>query len=55
VPALARALHAVISRPDLARTMAQRSRRVGQSLVWPRIGLRLGGLIDEISGRTLTR
>jgi polysaccharide biosynthesis protein PslF len=52
VPALARALHAVISRPELAKTMAQRSRRVGQSLVWSRIGLRLGGLIDEISGRT---
>ena len=53
-PALARALHAVLSQPELARAMAERSRRVGQSLLWPRIGLRLGGLIDEISGRTRT-
>ena len=53
-PALARALHAVLTQPDLARRMAQRSRRVGLSLLWPRIGLRLGGLIDEIFGRTRT-
>ena len=55
VTALAGALHAVLSRPELARTMAQRSRRVGQSLMWPRIGLLLGGLIEEISGRTRAR
>lgn len=54
-PGLARALRRIVAHPDVARAMGERSRRVGMTLLWPRVGLRLGRLIEEISGRARIR
>ena len=46
---MAQALGTVLERPDLAHAMSQRARRVGRSLLWPHVGQRLSGLLEELT------
>ena len=46
---MAQALRSVLERPDLAHAMSQRARRVGRSLLWPQVGQRLRGLLEELT------
>ena len=46
---MAQALRTVLERPDLAHAMSQRARRVGRSLLWPQVGQRLSGLLEELT------